>query len=107
MGYVVQVSTERVGSAAAQLDEVGQGLEAAGEALARVLLLVGPAAGGGSLALAAEAAARQWRLGMSLVAQQGRSLAAATAEAAEAYRAVEALTTDVLAARATWTRGTP
>lgn len=95
MGCVVQVDPDRVAAAAADLALLAADLEGAGEALARVLQLVAGAAGGGALSAAAGGAAREWQQGMCQVADHGSALARATGEAAQAYRAVEALHTGV------------
>lgn len=93
MGYVLQVDTGGVASAAADLERVAVELERAGEVLGRVLRSAGAAAGRGALSAAADSAAGQWQQGMGLVAAHGSALARATTETARAYLAVESLHT--------------
>ncbi|WP_131105174.1 hypothetical protein [Ornithinimicrobium sufpigmenti] len=92
MGYAVRVDADRVAAAATQLSALHDDLERAGGALAQALRAAADAAGRGTLAVTAEAAARQWQGGMVRVALHGRDLARATLEAAELYRTAELLT---------------
>lgn len=93
MGYAVQVDTDRVTAAAAELAALHDDLERAGGALGQALRGAAQAAGRGALAATAEAAAGQWQGGMARAAEHGRDLARATLEAAELYRAAELLAT--------------
>lgn len=93
MGYAMRVDADRVAAAAAQLGVLHDELEGAGGALAQALRTAAAAAGQGTLAATAEAAAGQWQGGMARVALHGRDLARATWEAAELYRAAELLMT--------------
>lgn len=89
MGYAVSVDTGAVAGASAREGELAAAIDAAGEAAGRALVRVAAAAGGGSLAGAAGAAATPWRAGTTTLAARAQALARRTGAGAEDYRAVE------------------
>ncbi|WP_299450693.1 WXG100 family type VII secretion target [uncultured Serinicoccus sp.] len=89
MGYAVRVDAEHLRAAAGELDAAGGALEEVADGLARALVSVSAAAGGGLLSQAATDASGRWRSGLREVAGQGESLARAVRQARADYLELE------------------
>ncbi|WP_298887996.1 hypothetical protein [uncultured Serinicoccus sp.] len=89
MGYAVRVDAEHLEAAAGELEAAGGVLEEVADGLARALVTVAVAAGGGLLSRAATDACDRWRSGLREVAGQGESLARAVRQARADYLGLE------------------